>query len=361
MDPFQVLREAIRAVPAVKYALGVAGIAAVVAIVFGLKLRPDIAVFGALIVIGLMFVLVVFSSYAGQQQHPGFLAPAVVLVWFYTLLVIAATTLFVTSYFWHWPPVPFPPVPVSPVPFAGQSVSQTAGALPVSAGAKEPVQSAPSKPPVVKPQVKKPQTPCEQYDAAKNLDHKGNTEEARKEYEKALQGWDLASGCEKSYIYKDLAYLLLRQAKKDPRGAVENFLGALGAPIVDTKQPRNDDDVYRGLAAALGALGEPQGAIDAATTLADEPNNSCQHYELAKYLNHRGDLNNGDLQARIHEYRKALDNWPANDKDCTAKTNVIKDLGCAYATAQDSIKAHEYLSQQPDEQVTAYCLGKLHQ
>jgi len=37
MDPLRLLREATTAVPAVKYALGVAGIAAVVAIILGLN------------------------------------------------------------------------------------------------------------------------------------------------------------------------------------------------------------------------------------------------------------------------------------------------------------------------------------
>lgn len=206
-----------------------------------------------------------------------------------------------------------------------------------------------------------PQDPCALYARAKELDNNRRTVQAKDKYAEALRTWDLATNksCEESFIYKDLGYLLLLQAG-DSRGAVEDFLSALGAPIVDSSQPRHDNDVYRGLERALLALGEPQGAIDAATKLANDPNDGCQHYELAKYLNQKGDWNSGDLQARINEYQRALDNWPANDKDCTAKTNVIKDLGCAYATQQDAVKAHEYLSQQPDEQVAAYCLGKLH-
>jgi hypothetical protein len=102
MNPLRVLREAIKAVPAVKFALAVAGVAAVVAIVLGFRLKPEVAVFGTLIVIGLMFVLVVFSRYAGEQNAT-FVGPAVVLVWFYTLAVIVTTTLFITSYFIHWP------------------------------------------------------------------------------------------------------------------------------------------------------------------------------------------------------------------------------------------------------------------
>lgn len=106
MNPYNLLRDSIRAVPAMKYALAVAGLGAVVAIVLGLKLSPQVAVFGALIVLGLMFVLVVFTGYAGQ---PGgaIAGPARVLVWFYTIAVIMTTLLFMSAYFFHWPPVDF--------------------------------------------------------------------------------------------------------------------------------------------------------------------------------------------------------------------------------------------------------------
>ena len=47
------LKEAIRAVPAVKYAMGVGGVAAVVAIVAGLKIDYRVAVFGTVILVPL--------------------------------------------------------------------------------------------------------------------------------------------------------------------------------------------------------------------------------------------------------------------------------------------------------------------
>jgi hypothetical protein len=102
MDPLKLLKEAIRAVPAVRYALGVAGLAAVVAIVLGLKLNPQVAVFGSLIVLALMFVLLVFSKYAGQPNVDS-IGPARFLVWFYTVAIVVATILFMTSYFASWP------------------------------------------------------------------------------------------------------------------------------------------------------------------------------------------------------------------------------------------------------------------
>lgn len=105
MNPLRLIREAIRAVPAVKYALGVAGIAAVVAIALGLKLSPQFAVFGTLIVLGLMFILVLFVKFASLKAGgPG---PVNVLVWFYTITVMVVTSLFISSYFWHVPHYPF--------------------------------------------------------------------------------------------------------------------------------------------------------------------------------------------------------------------------------------------------------------
>jgi len=100
-NPFDVLKAATKAVPAMKYAVAVAGVASVVAIVLGFKLRPQIAIFGALVVIGLMFVLAVFSSYVRRGTH-ALSGPATVLVWFYTLATMVGTTLFITGYFLHW-------------------------------------------------------------------------------------------------------------------------------------------------------------------------------------------------------------------------------------------------------------------
>jgi hypothetical protein len=127
MDPIRVLREAIRAVPALKFALAVAGLAAVVAIVLGFHLKPALAVFGVLIVLGLMFLIVVFSRYAAGSS--GSSGPATVLVWFYTVATISATILFSSSVFFSWPHSPFSknktPAEISRVKyFAGNWVSK---------------------------------------------------------------------------------------------------------------------------------------------------------------------------------------------------------------------------------------------
>ena len=59
-----------------------------------------------MIVLGLMFVLVVFTIYADPSRTTTTrftTRPAIVLVWFYTLAVMVATTLLMTSYFAGWP------------------------------------------------------------------------------------------------------------------------------------------------------------------------------------------------------------------------------------------------------------------
>lgn len=72
---------------------------AVVAIVLGFIRKPEIAVFGVLIVVGLMFVIVIFTRYAGTPMDRKGLSPADVLVWFYTVAIMAATVLLMWNYF----------------------------------------------------------------------------------------------------------------------------------------------------------------------------------------------------------------------------------------------------------------------
>jgi hypothetical protein len=53
-----------------------------------------------------MFVLVLFARYAGSQiqgQDGITVGPIKVLVWFYTIVVVVVTSLFISSYFGHWP------------------------------------------------------------------------------------------------------------------------------------------------------------------------------------------------------------------------------------------------------------------
>ncbi|MGA9996378.1 MAG: TIR domain-containing protein [Pyrinomonadaceae bacterium] len=102
ISPIKILREAIRAVPAVKYALGVAGMAAAVAIVAGFSIDYKVAIFGTIIMSGLMFGLVLFSSFA--RQGAASLKPlALALAWTFVLLISATSFCIFTGFFFSWP------------------------------------------------------------------------------------------------------------------------------------------------------------------------------------------------------------------------------------------------------------------
>jgi hypothetical protein len=101
-SPYEILREAIKAVPAVKFALGIAGILAVLAIARGFSLSYRVAVFGTVLMLVLMTVLVVFArlSTAGPSFFYG---PAVVLTWFSVTVVIATAGFLFSSIFFQRP------------------------------------------------------------------------------------------------------------------------------------------------------------------------------------------------------------------------------------------------------------------
>jgi hypothetical protein len=100
--PLEVLREAIRAVPAVKYALGIAGIIAVIAIVKGFNLDFRIAGFGTIIMLLLMTVLVVFARLTKTAPGP-FVVPVAIFTWFAISMTMTVATLLLTSVFWQKP------------------------------------------------------------------------------------------------------------------------------------------------------------------------------------------------------------------------------------------------------------------
>jgi hypothetical protein len=103
LSPITVLREAIRAVPAVKYALGIAGIVSAIAIVTsGFRIDLRIAVFGTVIMFVLMTVLVLFARLSTTPNHALGIA-VIVLVWFSLLLTMFTATGLFTSVFFHWP------------------------------------------------------------------------------------------------------------------------------------------------------------------------------------------------------------------------------------------------------------------
>lgn len=98
----QTIKLGIRAVPAVRYAMGVAAIGAAVALVAGVVRDYRVAVFGVLLMFILMVVLVVFSSLAKTASKE--LRPlALMLAYAFVILTIAAAGLLFTSFFFRWP------------------------------------------------------------------------------------------------------------------------------------------------------------------------------------------------------------------------------------------------------------------
>ena len=97
VNPIDFVREAIKAVPAVKYALGVGGIAAVIAIIGGfIDLR--VALVGVPTVIVLMIILLIFSRLAAASSAQ-LRRAAAVLVWFAVTAMVLVTFLFALTFF----------------------------------------------------------------------------------------------------------------------------------------------------------------------------------------------------------------------------------------------------------------------
>jgi hypothetical protein len=97
--PQSVLKQAINAVPAVKYALGVGGIISVIAIVRGFGIDFRVALWGAVVMLVLMTVLLIFAK-ASSRPQSAFKGPAFIHTWFSLLLFMAtATALFLSVFF----------------------------------------------------------------------------------------------------------------------------------------------------------------------------------------------------------------------------------------------------------------------
>lgn len=123
MQPLKLLREAIKAVPAMRYALGVAGIVAVVAIVAAFKLDPKVAVFGAIITLGLMVGLVIFARLT-KIASAHLLKPVLVMMWSFLVLIIAQATLLFSAVSFRQPKALADwlfPIPLTNGPSAGLS------------------------------------------------------------------------------------------------------------------------------------------------------------------------------------------------------------------------------------------------
>lgn len=101
-SPIEVLKLAIKAVPAVKYALGVGGIVAVIVIIIGFKVDLRIAVFGTVIMLVLMTAVVAFAHLT-KESGSAFRTPALIFMWFSVFLTMASALAVFLSIFAGWP------------------------------------------------------------------------------------------------------------------------------------------------------------------------------------------------------------------------------------------------------------------
>jgi hypothetical protein len=102
MNPFNILQEAIKAVPSLKYALAVTGIFAVIAIISSFSVDYRIAIFGIFVIIILMIIMVIFARISAAPSRT-YAVPALVMTWFSLLLFMATSLLLFTSVFFKIP------------------------------------------------------------------------------------------------------------------------------------------------------------------------------------------------------------------------------------------------------------------
>lgn len=98
----ELIREAIKTVPAVKWGLGVIGLAAMVLLIYPYITNYTYVVFGTAILLAFMFILLVFAKAAKNfNEMPKLFSQ--VLTASVSLIFISNLTLLGTSYFFCWP------------------------------------------------------------------------------------------------------------------------------------------------------------------------------------------------------------------------------------------------------------------
>lgn len=100
--PVSILRASIAAVPAVKYALGIAGIGAALAISSTFFTSTSAALTGIGLMLPLMVLLAIFAAIAGLGKKE-LRSPALAFTWAILLIFIGSVSLFVSSIFFNWP------------------------------------------------------------------------------------------------------------------------------------------------------------------------------------------------------------------------------------------------------------------
>ncbi|HRI35180.1 MAG TPA: hypothetical protein PLD02_15630, partial [Saprospiraceae bacterium] len=81
---FRIIREGTKAVPATKYALGVAGIVALVALVVSFNIDLKVAFWGTFILLGLMIILTVFAKLTTTAPED-FRLPVKIIMWAFVI------------------------------------------------------------------------------------------------------------------------------------------------------------------------------------------------------------------------------------------------------------------------------------
>jgi hypothetical protein len=105
-NPLQTIREAMKAVPAVRYALGVVGVAAAASLIRAYFSSTQLAVYATVALLGLMVLLWGFAHLAGVPAK-WLRYPASVLAWVIFVALASLPILLVSSVFFNWPK-PFP-------------------------------------------------------------------------------------------------------------------------------------------------------------------------------------------------------------------------------------------------------------
>ena len=102
-NPFNILTEAISKVPFVKYALGIAGIAAAISIIrsFGID-NSSVPIISILVMLGFMVLLFLFSTLTKSKERPLKIA-GYVLVYTTVLITCVSSVLLATSVFFDTP------------------------------------------------------------------------------------------------------------------------------------------------------------------------------------------------------------------------------------------------------------------
>lgn len=106
-NPWRILTEAVKAVPVMRFALAVLGLVAVIAIVSAWKVDFVVAIFGSLVILGLMVVLAFFTrltAHRGKEGRDFLYYVSVFFVCVFGLLITCAAVFLLTASAFSWPP-----------------------------------------------------------------------------------------------------------------------------------------------------------------------------------------------------------------------------------------------------------------